>query len=83
MIKPSSDDYYATTDVVQQSRWFWVWDTRLCQPHPWTPCELSSAEGTAITQKRAQKKADQAAAAMMRAAASWTTRIYKSDTPHA
>jgi hypothetical protein len=79
VIKPSSDDYYASTDVVQQSRWCWVWTARLCQPRPWTPHQLADAEGTAFTKKRAQRKADQAARAMMRAAKSWTSRTYNAD----
>lgn len=76
MIKPDSDDYYATTDVVQQSRWQWVWIARLCQPHPWRPHVLADGDGTALTKARAQRKANRVAAQMMRAADSWTSRTH-------
>lgn len=79
MIKPSSDDYYATTDIVQQGRWFWTWLAHLRQPRPWQPNVLAEADGIALTRKRAQKKADRAAARMMRAADSWTSRTHRQD----
>ena len=79
MIKPSSRDFYATTDVVHHDVLTWTWSATLSQPYPWDPSELDHAEGWCWTEKRAHRKADRAARRMMRAAKSWTSRTYKAD----
>jgi hypothetical protein len=79
VIKPSSDEYNATTDVSQRGRWVWWWRARLWQPHPWTPFELDTDDGFALTRQRAERKAERAARRMMRAADSWVSRTYKAD----
>lgn len=79
MIRPSSRDYSATTDISQRHRWDWAWEARLWQPHPWRPFELDAVSGFAFTRKRAERKAERAARRMMRAADTWTSRTYGSD----
>jgi len=79
VIRPSSSDYSATTDVSQRGRWTWAWTARLWQPHPWTPFELDADGGFAFTEKRANRKAERAARRMMRAADTWVSRAYSSD----
>ena len=77
MIKPSSDDYYVTTDVVHEGGLLsWTWQAALRQPPPWRPYDLDHDYGWCWTEKRARRKAERAGRRMMRAANSWTSRTY-------
>jgi hypothetical protein len=82
VIKPSSGDYYATTHVYRRGALEWTWSATLHQPPPWEPYDLAHDSGWCFTEKRAKRKADRAARRMMRAADSWTTRIYKAKEAH-
>lgn len=77
MIRPTRDDYYATTDVVRHGRLAWGWAVSLEQPWPALDSVLDTASGACMTEKRAKRKADRVARRMMRAADSWTTRTYE------
>ena len=75
MIRPSGTDYYTETTIYRAEFLAWAWIVHLREPYE----DLDRADGWALTEKRAHRKAERASRRLLRAARSWTSITTKAD----
>ncbi|MFE1903838.1 hypothetical protein ACFW96_09220 [Streptomyces gardneri] len=75
MIRPTGTNYYTDTTIYRDSALAWAWIVHLRDPYE----DLDRIDGWALTEKRAQRKANRASRRLLRRAHSWTSITTKAD----